>query len=134
VYNFTKAAARQMVSQRYGRIVNVSSVASIFGGRGQVNYAASKGGINSFTRSLAGELASRNITVNAVAPGMIETEMSEQIRRMAGDKISGLIPLKRYGQPEDIAKVVVFLASDQSAYMTGQLLTVDGGLSLGAKW
>jgi 3-oxoacyl-[acyl-carrier protein] reductase len=133
-YNFCKAAARPMVSQRKGRIINISSVAAAFGGRGQVNYAASKGGINSFTRSLAGELASRTITVNAVAPGMIETEMSEQIRQMAGDKISSLIPLKRYGQPEDIAQTVLFLASDASEYITGQVITVDGGLSLGAKW
>jgi 3-oxoacyl-[acyl-carrier protein] reductase len=100
--------------------------------RGQTNYAASKGAINAFTRALAVELASRSITVNAIAPGFIETDMSAAVRNVAGDVIKKLIPMRRFGQPEDIARVAVFLASDESSYLTGQVLTVDGGLSLGA--
>ena len=134
MFHFIKAAGRQMSRQRSGKIINISSVSSFFGGAGQVNYAASKGAINSLTRSLAGELAKRNIAVNAIAPGMVVTDMSERVRQMAGDRIESLIPLRRYGQPEDIAKVAVFLASSDSDYVTGQVITVDGGLSLGAKW
>jgi 3-oxoacyl-[acyl-carrier protein] reductase len=130
--NFCRAVAFNMMRQRKGRIINVSSVAAEHVNAGQTNYAASKGAINAFTRALAVELASRNVTVNAVAPGFIETDMSEAVRNKAGDLIKKLIPMRRIGQPEDIAKVVVFLASDASAYMTGQVLTVDGGLSLGA--
>ena len=99
---------------------------------GQTNYAASKGAINSFTRALAVELASRGVTVNAIAPGFIETDMSAAVRNKAGDLIKKFIPMRRIGTPEDIARVAVFLASADSAYMTGQVLTVDGGLSLGA--
>jgi 3-oxoacyl-[acyl-carrier protein] reductase len=99
---------------------------------GQTNYAASKGAINSFTRALAVELASRGVTVNAIAPGFIETDMSAAVRNKAGDKIKNYIPMRRIGTPEDIARVAVFLASADSAYVTGQVLTVDGGLSLGA--
>jgi 3-oxoacyl-[acyl-carrier protein] reductase len=131
-YNFCKAVAYRLMKQRRGRIINVSSVAAEHVNQGQTNYAASKGAINAFTRALAVELASRNVTVNAVAPGFIETDMSEAVRNKAGDMIKKLIPMRRVGQPEDIAKVVVFLASDDSAYLTGQVLTVDGGLSLGA--
>jgi 3-oxoacyl-[acyl-carrier protein] reductase len=131
-YNFCKAVAFNMMRQRKGRIINVSSVAAEHVNAGQTNYAASKGAINAFTRALAVELASRNVTVNAVAPGFIETDMSEAVRNKAGDLIKKIIPMRRIGQPDDIAKVVVFLASDASAYMTGQVLTVDGGLSLGA--
>jgi len=134
MFHFIKAAGRQMSRQRQGKIINISSVSSFFGGSGQVNYAASKGGVNSLTRSLAGELAKRNIAVNAIAPGMIVTDMSERVRQMAGDKIESLIPLRRCGQPEDVAKVAVFLACSDSDYITGQVITVDGGLSLGAKW
>ena len=119
--------------QRYGRIVNVSSVAAEHVNTGQTNYAASKGAINSFTRALAAELAARNVTVNAVAPGFIETDMSEAVRNMAGDvNLKKLIPVKRLGKPEDIANVVVFLCGPAAAYITGQVITVDGGLSLGA--
>ncbi len=100
--------------------------------QGQTNYAASKGAINALARALAVELASRNVTVNAVAPGFIETDMSEAVRNKAGDLIKKFIPMRRLGQPEDIARVVVFLASAESAYVTGQVLVVDGGLSLGA--
>ncbi len=131
--NFCRAVVPQMAfKQRRGRIINVSSVAAEHVNQGQTNYAASKGAINAFTRALAVELAGRNVTVNAIAPGFIETDMSAAIRNKAGDLIKKIIPMRRIGQPEDIAKVAVFLASDDSAYLTGQVLTVDGGLSLGA--
>jgi len=131
--NFCRAVAYRMMKQRRGRIVNISSVAAEYVNQGQTNYAASKGAINAFTRALAVELASRGVTVNAIAPGFIATDMSAAIRNKAGDLIEKkMIPMRRIGQPEDIAKVAVFLASDDSAYMTGQVLTVDGGLSLGA--
>lgn len=132
-FHFCRAVADQMVfKQRSGRIVNVSSVAADFTNPGQTNYSASKGAVNSFTRALAVELGGRNVTVNAVAPGFIETDMSEAVRNKAGDVIKKMIPLKRLGKPEDIASVVVFLTSPAAAYITGQVITVDGGLSLGA--
>jgi 3-oxoacyl-[acyl-carrier protein] reductase len=131
-YNFCRAVAYTMMKQRRGRIINISSVAAEHVNMGQTNYAASKGAINAFTRALAVELASRNVTVNAIAPGFIETDMSEAVRNKAGDLIKKFIPMKRIGQPDDIAKVAVFLASADAAYVTGQVLTVDGGLSLGA--
>jgi 3-oxoacyl-[acyl-carrier protein] reductase len=120
-----------MLMQRRGAIVNLSSTAAEFAARGQVNYAASKGGIDSLTRALAKELAPRKVRVNAVAPGMIATDMSEAVRGIAGDKIKELIPMKRIGNPEEIARAVAFLASDEASYMTGQIIRVDGGLSLG---
>jgi 3-oxoacyl-[acyl-carrier protein] reductase len=131
-YNFCRAVAYTMMKQRRGRIINISSIAAEHVNQGQTNYAASKGAINAFTRALAVELASRNVTVNAIAPGFIETDMSEAVRNKAGDFIKKLIPMRRLGQPEDIARVAVFLASADSGYLTGQVLTVDGGLSLGA--
>ncbi len=131
-YNFCKAIAYPMMRKRAGRIINVSSVAASHVNMGQTNYAASKGAINSFTRALAVELASRGVTVNAIAPGFIETDMSAAVRNKAGDLLKKFIPMKRIGVPEDIAKVAVFLASEESAYITGQVITVDGGLSLGA--
>jgi 3-oxoacyl-[acyl-carrier protein] reductase len=131
-YNFCKAVAYGMMRRRKGRIINVSSVAAEYVNMGQTNYAASKGAINAFTRALAVELASRGVTVNAVAPGFIETDMSEAIRNKAGDLIKKVIPMRRLGTPEDIAKVVIFLAGPDSCYVTGQVITVDGGLSLGA--
>jgi 3-oxoacyl-[acyl-carrier protein] reductase len=132
VYNYCHAVTRPMMSQRSGSIVNISSVAAEFGNRGQVNYAASKGGIDGLTRCLAKELAARKIRVNAVSPGMIETDMSEAVRNLAGaDRINSMIPLRRVGQPEEIAAVVTFLASDSASYLTGQVIRVDGGLSLG---
>jgi 3-oxoacyl-[acyl-carrier protein] reductase len=131
-YNFCRAVAYTMMKQRRGRIINISSVAAEFVNMGQTNYAASKGAINAFTRALAVELASRNVTVNAIAPGFIETDMSEAVRNKAGDMIKKAIPMRRLGQPDDIARVALFLAGPESAYMTGQVLTVDGGLSLGA--
>jgi 3-oxoacyl-[acyl-carrier protein] reductase len=133
VYNFCRAVAfDHMVRRRKGRIINISSVAAEHVNPDQTNYAASKGAINAFTRALAVELASRNVTVNAIAPGFIETDMSAAVRNKAGDLIKKFIPMKRIGTPEDIARVAVFLASSDSAYLTGQVLTVDGGLSLGA--
>jgi len=130
-FHFCRAVAYPMMKQRYGRIINISSVAAEHVNPGQTNYSASKGAINAFTRALAVELASRNVTINAVAPGFIETDMSEAVRNKAGDLIKKYIPMRRLGQPEDVARVVVFLASADSAYVTGQVLTVDGGLSLG---
>jgi 3-oxoacyl-[acyl-carrier protein] reductase len=133
VFNFCRAVAFQMARQRSGRIINVSSVAAEHVNRGQTNYAASKGAVNSFTRALATELAKRGVTVNAVAPGFIATDMSEAVRNAAGDFIvKKLIPMQRLGKPEDVAAVVAFLASPEAAYITGQVITVDGGLSLGA--
>jgi 3-oxoacyl-[acyl-carrier protein] reductase len=131
-FNFCHAAAYKLMQQRRGRIINISSVAAEHVNMGQTNYAASKGAINSFTRALAVELASRGVTVNAIAPGFIETDMSEAVRNKAGDLIKKFIPMRRLGQPEDIARVAVFLASAEAGYITGQVLTVDGGLSLGA--
>lgn len=133
VFNFCRAVAYDpMMRQRSGRIINISSVAAEHVNPGQTNYSASKGAINSFTRALAVELASRGITVNGIAPGFIETDMSEAVRNKAGDLIKKMIPMRRLGQPADIARVAVFLASADAAYLTGQVLTVDGGLSLGA--
>lgn len=131
-FNFCQALAMKLARQRKGRIINISSVAATHTNPGQTNYAASKGAINSFTRALAVELAGRGVTVNAIAPGFIETDMSENVRNKAGDLIKKMIPLKRLGQPDDIAKAAVFLASADAAYITGQVITVDGGLSLGA--
>jgi 3-oxoacyl-[acyl-carrier protein] reductase len=132
VFNFCHEVAFGMMQRRSGRIINVSSVAAEHVNMGQTNYAASKGAINSFTRALAVELAKRGVTVNAIAPGFIETDMSAAVRNKAGDKIAKFIPMRRIGTPEDIARVAVFLASADSAYITGQVLTVDGGLTLGA--
>ena len=131
-FSFCKAFAYTFMRQRHGRIINVSSVAADHVNPGQTNYAASKGAINAFTRALAVELASRGVTVNAIAPGFIETDMSQAVRNKAGDLIKKLIPMRRFGKPEDIARMAVFLASEDSSYITGQVLTVDGGLSLGA--
>jgi len=131
-FNFCRAVAFAMVRARKGRIINISSIAADSHNPGQANYSASKGAINSFTRALAVEVAGRGVTVNAIAPGFIETDMSAAVRNKAGDIITKMIPMKRLGQAEDIAKVAVFLASADSAYMTGQILKVDGGLSLGA--
>lgn len=131
VYNFCQSAMRQMISQKYGRIINMSSVAAEFGSQGQVNYAASKGGIQGLTRCLAKEVARRNVTVNAVAPGFCVTDMTEAVRN-AAPELAKSIPLKRFGDPQDVANAVLFLASDDASYITGHVLTVDGGLTLGA--
>jgi 3-oxoacyl-[acyl-carrier protein] reductase len=133
-YAFCRAVAGQMaLKQRSGRIINISSVAAEHVNAGQANYAASKGAVNALTRALAVELGSRNVTVNAIAPGFVETDMTEAVRNKAGDFIQKkLIPVRRLGKPEDIAAVVVFLAGPGASYVTGQVITVDGGLSLGA--
>lgn len=131
VYNYTHAVMRSMMSARYGRIINMSSVASEFGNAGQANYAASKAGIEGFTRCIATEVARRGITVNAVAPGFIETDMTVAVRNAAEAEIKKRIPCRRLGQPDDIANAVLFLASEEASYITGQVLRVDGGLTLG---
>lgn len=125
-----KAAARQMVRQRYGRIVNLSSVVGLRGNAGQVNYAASKAGVIGMTKSLAKELAGRNITVNAVAPGFIDTDMTAALTDEARSAALGAIPMGCMGAPEDVARAVAFLASDSAGYITGQVLAVDGGMSM----
>ena len=130
VFNILRPVIPYMVSQRRGRIINISSVAGEKGGRGQTNYAASKGAINALTKSLAVELAPKNILVNCVAPGMIETDMTESIRQQAGDVVKSKILLGRFGQPEDVAKAVLFFASSLSDYVTGQVLNVDGGFKM----
>ncbi len=129
-FNVTRAVARHMISKRSGRIINLSSVAATKGGRGQSNYAASKGAIEAFTRAMAVELASRRITVNCVAPGVIETEMSQQVRDLADEQIKARILLRRYGQAEDVAHAVWFLASRFADYITGEVLHVDGGFKM----
>lgn len=131
VFNFCQAVTLPMMSARYGRIVNMSSVAANHGNKGQVNYAASKGGIEGFTKCMATELASRGVTVNAIAPGFIETDMTVAVRNAAEAEIKKRIPLKRLGKAEDIASAVAFLVSEEASYITGQILTVDGGLTLG---
>jgi 3-oxoacyl-[acyl-carrier protein] reductase len=130
VFNVTRAVAPFMISKRAGKIVNLSSVGGAKGGRGQTNYAASKGAIDALTRALAVELAPRKITVNAVAPGVIETEMSEAVRELAGDEIKQRILLRRFGQPRDIAQAVWYFASSLADYVTGQVLYVDGGFKM----
>jgi len=130
VFNVTRAVAPFMISKRAGRIVNVSSVSGAKGGRGQTNYAASKGAIDALTRALAVELAPRRITVNAVAPGVIETDMSEAVRELAGDEVKQRILLRRFGQPRDVAQAVWYLASSLADYVTGQVLYVDGGFKM----
>ena len=129
-FNMARAVAPYLISQRRGKIINLSSVSGEKGGRGQTNYAASKGAINAFTRSLAVELAPRGITVNAVAPGVIETEMSRPVREMAGEQILSRILLRRIGRPEEVAHAVWFLASPLADYITGQILHVDGGFKM----
>lgn len=130
VFNYTKAVLKTMIRQRYGRIVNIASVVALIGNAGQSNYVASKAGVIGFTKSMARELASRNITVNAVAPGFIQTDMTEKLSDEQREKLVKTIPLGRMGSPEDIAKVVGFLCSNYADYITGQVITVDGGMTM----
>jgi 3-oxoacyl-[acyl-carrier protein] reductase len=127
-FNFTQALMRSMIKQRSGRIINISSVIGLIGNAGQANYAASKAGLIGLTKSLARELASRGITVNAVAPGLIETDMTGVLPDEVRQTILGKVPLGKLGQPDDIAAAVAFLASAEAKYITGQVLTVDGGM------
>ncbi|MBC5995007.1 MULTISPECIES: 3-oxoacyl-[acyl-carrier-protein] reductase [Pontibacter] len=128
VFNVTKAATKHMMRAKVGSVINITSVVGIKGNAGQANYAASKAGIIGFTKSVALELGSRNIRCNAIAPGFIETEMTGELDQKVVDEWRKAIPLKRGGSPEDVAKAAVFLASDESAYITGQTLQVDGGM------
>jgi len=131
VFNLSKAVARHMLRARSGRIVNVTSVVGLIGNAGQANYAASKGGMIAFTFSLARELASRGITVNAVAPGFIDTDMTAAMPEEVRKSFSEKIPLGRFGSPEDVAEVVVFLSGPSAGYITGEVIRVDGGLAIG---
>ncbi len=128
VYNCTKAAIKYMMKQKSGKIVNIASVVGIMGNAGQANYAAAKAGCIGFTKSVAKEVASRGITVNAVAPGLIATDMTSVLPEKVVEEMAAGIPLKRAGQPVDVAKAVLFLVSDDAAYITGQTLNVDGGM------
>lgn len=127
-YSMMKAASRPMMKKRYGRIVNMASVVGLMGNAGQVNYAASKAGVIGMTKSFAREIAARGITVNAVAPGFIATDMTAAMTDAAIEAVAGSIPMKKMGRPEDVAAVVKFLASEASGYVTGQVLAVDGGM------
>jgi 3-oxoacyl-[acyl-carrier protein] reductase len=126
---FTRAASRLMMSQRYGRIINMASVSGLIGNPGQANYSASKAGLIGMTRTVARELASRNVTVNAVAPGFIETEMTATLGPLVVDEVKKRVPAKRLGLPADVAAAVLFLASRDAGYLTGQVITVDGGMT-----
>ena len=127
-FNMTKNVINYMMKERKGRIINVSSVVGIYGNAGQTNYAASKAGIIGFTKSLAKEVASRNILVNAIAPGFIQTDMTNILKENVKDEIAKTIPLKRMGTAKDVANVVKFLVSEDSSYITGQVIQVDGGM------
>lgn len=128
IFNCTKAVTKLMMKQRYGRIVNMASVVGVMGNAGQSNYAAAKAGVIGFTKSMAKELASRNITVNAVAPGYISTDMTANLPEQARTELQSQIPLQRLGNPEDVAAAVLFLVSPSADYITGQTLHVDGGM------
>ena len=129
VFNSIKCVTRQMMKQKYGRIINISSIVGLIGNPGQANYAASKAGIIGLSKATAKELASRNITVNTIAPGYISTEMSDAIEEKTKENLLNQIPLGRIGSPEDIANMALYLASDQAGYITGQTIAIDGGMT-----
>jgi 3-oxoacyl-[acyl-carrier protein] reductase len=130
VFNFSKAAYKPMMRQRAGRIVNLSSVVGLMGNPGQTSYAASKAGIVGFSKSLAKELGSRGVTVNVVAPGFVETDMTDAMPERAREAMEGQVPLERPATPDDVAQAVLFLASDAASYITGHVLHVDGGMAM----
>ena len=129
VFNGIKAISRQMMKQKHGRIINISSIVGLIGNPGQANYAASKAGVIGLGKAVSKELASRNITVNTIAPGYIETDMVEDIQETVKEDLFKQIPLGRIGKPSDIATAVLYLASDEAGYITGQTLTIDGGMT-----
>ena len=129
-FNGIKFVTRPMMKQRYGHIINISSVSGVTGNMGQANYSASKAGVIGLTKAAAKELASRNITVNAIAPGFIATEMTEKLSEAVREEACKNIPLREFGKPEDVAEAVLFLASDKARYITGQVLCVDGGIAM----
>jgi 3-oxoacyl-[acyl-carrier protein] reductase len=127
-FNLTKAFIKNMIKNRYGRIINISSISGLMGNPGQVNYSSAKSGLSGFTKSLAKEVGSRNITVNSVAPGFIETDMTSFLDEDSRNSIIKDIPLNRLGSPEDVSELVAFLAGDEAQYITGQTISIDGGL------
>ena len=127
-FNCIKFVSKSMIKNRYGKIINISSISGVAGNPGQANYAASKAGIIGLTKSVAKELAKRNINVNAIAPGFIMTEMTDVLRDKVKENILSQIPLKRFGTPQDVAELAAFLASDKSSYITGQVINLDGGM------
>lgn len=129
-FNTIKAVSRQMLKQRAGRIINISSVSGILGNAGQANYAASKAGIIGLTKTMARELASRGITVNAIAPGFVDTDMTQALSDSVKEAATAQIPLGRFGRPEDIANMAAYLASEKASYITGQIISVDGGMAI----
>ena len=129
-FNTIKAVSRQMLKQRAGRIINITSVSGILGNAGQANYAASKAGIIGLTKTMARELASRGITVNGIAPGFVDTEMTQVLSDEVKEAATKQIPLGHFGKPEDIANMAAYLASEKAAYITGQIISVDGGMAI----